>query len=217
MSGLARLTSAAISWTGASAALALFAAVAMWPAPSRAQTDSPAAKAITQFHDGLLDVMKQAKQLGFEGRAKKLEPLLDKVFDLPLMARLAVGPQWSSLTPDQQKKISDAFRRLSIATYAGRFDGYEAGQRFETVGQTPVEGSSDVTVDTQLVQPKDKPVKLTYRMRPSGGEWKAIDVYLDSAISELATRRSEFSGVLRSGGPDALLQTLEKKIAEQRS
>jgi phospholipid transport system substrate-binding protein len=201
---------------GASAALALFAAVSLWPAATRAQTDSPAARTVTQFHEGLLEVMKQAKQLGFEGRAKKLEPMLDRTFDLPLMARLAVGPQWSSLTPDQQKQISDSFRRLSIATFAGRFDGYEPGQRFETLGQSQVEGSGDVTVDTQLVQPKDKPVKLSYRMRPSGSQWKAIDVYLDSAISELATRRSEFSGVLRSGGPEALLQTLDKKIAEQR-
>jgi phospholipid transport system substrate-binding protein len=202
---------------GVTAALALFGLLALWPAPTRAQTDTPAARTITQFHDGLLEVMKQAKQLGFDGRARKMEPLLDRVFDLPLMARLAVGPQWSSLTPDQQKRISDAFRQLSIATYAGRFDGYEPGQRFETLGQSPIEGSQDVTVDSQLVQPKDKPVKLTYRMRQEGGQWKAIDVYLDSAISELATRRSEFSGVLRSGGADALLQTLDRKIAEQRS
>ncbi|MDB5367837.1 MAG: Hopanoid biosynthesis associated rane protein HpnM [Rhodospirillales bacterium] len=213
MSGWTMLASRA----GACAALVLFAAVSLWPAAGRAQADSPPARKVTQFHDGLLEVMKQAKQLGFEGRAKKLEPLLDKTFDLPLMARLAVGPQWSSLTPEQQKKISDAFRRLSIATFASRFDGYEPGQHFETLGQSPVEGSNDVTVDTQLVQPNDKPVKLSYRMRPSGSDWKAIDVYLDSAISELATRRSEFSGVLRSGGPDALLQTLEKKIAEQRT
>ncbi|GIL38752.1 ABC transporter substrate-binding protein [Roseiterribacter gracilis] len=213
MAGLANFSGRA----GKSAALALVAAVAMWPAALRAQTDSPAAKTVTQFHDGLLDVMKQAKQLGFEGRAKKLEPLLDKTFDLPLMARLAVGPQWSSLTPDQQKKLSDAFRRLSIATFAGRFDGYEAGQKFETLGQSPVEGSSDVTVDTRLVQPKDTPVKLSYRMRPTGADWKAIDVYLDSAISELATRRQEFSSVLRSSGPDALLAVMDKKAAEQKN
>src|SRR4051812_46834417 len=107
MACLAKFTGVVGRRAGASAALALFAAVAMWPAASRAQTDSPAAKTVTQFHDGLLDVMKQAKQLGFEGRAKKLEPLLDKTFDLPLMARLAIGPQWSSLTPEQQKKLSD--------------------------------------------------------------------------------------------------------------
>jgi hypothetical protein len=36
-------------------------------------------------------------------------------------------------------------------------------------------------------------------------------------VSELATRRSEFSSVLRRGGPDALVDLLQRKIAELAS
>ena len=41
--------------------------------------------------------------------------------------------------------------------------------------------------------------------------WQVRDVYLDSAISERATRRSEFSAMLRSSGIDALIASLTKK------
>jgi hypothetical protein len=33
-------------------------------------------------------------------------------------------------------------------------------------------------------------------MRPNGDAWLIFDIYLDGAISELATRRSEFAAIL---------------------
>jgi len=56
---------------------------------------------------------------------------------------------------------------------------------------------------------KTERVELT--MRGSGNEWKVVDVYLVGMISELATRRSEFLAILRSGGPSALIQQLHEQ------
>ena len=47
--------------------------------------------------------------------------------------------------------------------------------------------------------------------------WQIRDVYLDSAISELATRRSEFSALLRTSGVDALISSLNKKADDLRT
>ena len=41
--------------------------------------------------------------------------------------------------------------------------------------------------------------------------WRIIDVYLDSKISEVAMRRSEYSQVVRDRGYDALITALEKQ------
>jgi phospholipid transport system substrate-binding protein len=38
-----------------------------------------------------------------------------------------------------------------------------------------------------------------------------VDVYLDGTISELATRRSEFSSILRDRGIDGLITVLNRK------
>ena len=103
---------------------------ALIQASALAESTDPAASRITVFYGTLLDTMKQAKQLGVKGRYDKLSPVLAKTYDLPMMSRLAVGPAWSTLTPQQQAAIINAFTRMTIATYASRFDGF-SGEQFQ--------------------------------------------------------------------------------------
>ena len=44
-----------------------------------------------------------------------------------------------------------------------------------------------------------------------GEIWLISDIYLDSAISEIATRRSEFAAILRKDGIDGLIAALNRK------
>jgi phospholipid transport system substrate-binding protein len=135
--------------------------------------------------------------------------VLSKIYDTPLMARLAVGHTWSSLQPAQQAEITDSFRRMMIATYAKRFDGF-SGESFKIV-EISNRGSADKMVKTQIIQSNGKPVAINYLMRQVGPNWKIVDVYLDGTISELASRRAEFSSILKAGGPDALITSLKKQ------
>jgi phospholipid transport system substrate-binding protein len=168
---------------------------------------------IDSFNASLLDVMKNAEKLGYKGRFDKFDPVITKVYDLPLMTRISVGPQWSSLSPDQQTKVIEAFKQLSIATYASRFDGY-GGESFQITGESPANGGDDI-VDTKLMRPNDEPVELNYRLRKNGDDWKIIDVYLSGTISQLANYRSEFAATLRSGGADALVTLINQKVAAE--
>ncbi len=164
---------------------------------------------VKSFYSALLDTMKEATRLGVEGRYKKLAPAIGATFDLPAMARIAVGPTWTTLKPEQQAAIIAAFSRMTIGTYASRFDGYD-GERFEVDPKTTERGA-DRIVNTRIVQKGGEPVALNYLVRNSGGEWKIVDVYLSGTISELATRRSEFSAILKSGGADALVASLRAR------
>src|SRR5258707_769981 len=71
---------------------------------------------IQSFYDTLLDIMKHGGTLGFNGRYSQLKPAIEQAFNLPLMSRLSVGPQWQSFTPDQQQKLTDAFSAFTIST-----------------------------------------------------------------------------------------------------
>jgi len=177
-----------------------------------ARAAGSASGVVEGFYKVLLDVMKQATSLGFEGRYRRLQPAIEAAYDLPLMIRLAIGPPWNSLTPDQQKRLLEAFRRFTISTYAGRFDGYD-GERFEIRGEVPAQNGA-VLVQTRLVQTKDEPVELNYLLHPVDGSWRIIDVFLSGTISELATRRAEFTSVLRRDGADGLVTVIEHKVAE---
>jgi phospholipid transport system substrate-binding protein len=48
-------------------------------------------------------------------------------------------------------------------------------------------------------------------MRRNGETWLIADIYLDSAISEVATRRSEFAAILKREGIDGLIAALNRK------
>ena len=56
-------------------------------------------------------------------------------------------------------------------------------------------------------------IYLSYLLRQNDGVWQTADVYLNGTISELATRRSEFSSIIRAQGFDGLVATLNKKTA----
>jgi phospholipid transport system substrate-binding protein len=175
-----------------------------------------AAKAPEQVIEGLnaalLEVMRHAAELGYEGRYEQLEPVLKDSYDFPFMIRIAIGPAWRELADDQRARVTELFTEMSIANYAARFDGAD-GTRFEILGEEP--GPRDtVLVHSRIVLSDDEPVALSYLMRQFDGDWRIIDVLLDARYSELARQRAEFAAVLRHGGVPDLLATLERKIAQ---
>ena len=183
------------------------------PSPVAAhQIDTPAAT-IESFYETLLAVMKDGQKLGFAGRREQLAPAIRQAYDFPLMTRLMVGPQWQNLSPADRRQLIDAFSDFSVATYASRFDDF-SGERFEVDPNPTPAPNNDVIIHTKLVRPNDAPVQLDYLLRDSGSAWQIVDVYLSGTVSELATRRSEFSSVLRRGGTNALVDLLKKKAAQ---
>jgi len=174
---------------------------------------SKASSSIDVLHAALLEVMRNATDLHYDGRSEKLSPVIPEHFDLSFMAQKAVGRRsWTKATEEEQKRYLDAFTRFMVANYAGRFDGY-SGQSFQTLSEEPAR-SDTVLVKTQLIDPTDENVELNYRMRQVGEDWKIIDVYLDGTVSELALRRSEFASVVKRDGFDGLIDALDKKIAK---
>ena len=180
------------------------------PADVAAVDVDPAVAPIRAFYDALLAAMKQADQLGVRGRYDKLAPVIRSTFDLPAMTRIAVGPEWTTIPPEQQAALTDHFSRMTIATYANRFDGW-SGQSFEVDPEVLPRNNGRI-VRTKLNRPKEEPVTLNYLMRGTGDSWKIVDIYLSGTISELATQRSEFGAILKSGGPAALIESLRQQI-----
>jgi phospholipid transport system substrate-binding protein len=66
-------------------------------------------------------------------------------------------------------------------------------------------------VRSQIIKANGEPVKVDYLMRRNGDTWLISDIYLDGAISEVATRRSEFAAILKNGGIDGLIAALISK------
>jgi phospholipid transport system substrate-binding protein len=171
-------------------------------------TTANATDPIRQFYDVLLSNMQNSQTLGPRGRFERLEPVIDRNFDLSYMSRIAVGPPWSTISDSERQEVTSAFGRYIAATYAERFDSY-SGQKLQVTGTQP--RATGVIVDSQIVKSNGEPVTIRYLMRQDGDAWRVADIYLSGTISELAVRRSEFSSIIDRQGVRGLITALNRK------
>ncbi len=168
-----------------------------------------ARQVVDEFQNQLLGVMKQGKELGFQGRYDKLDVAVKKSHDLPKIARIVVGKQWEELTAEQQNKLETVFSKLSVSTYAHNFKDY-SGESF-TFASEEETGRGGVVIHTNLHIPGEKDVKFDYMMKKKDDSWQIINIIADG-VSDLALKRSDYTSVLSRDGFDALIAKITEKI-----
>ena len=104
--------------------------------------------------------MKQAKKLGYAGRYQRLAPTVTASYDFPYISKVVVGRYWRSFTAEQKSQFIRAFSKLSIATYANRFDGY-SGERFKTISGEELKRGHRL-VNTVLIKANGEEIELDY-------------------------------------------------------
>ncbi|VBB69429.1 ABC-type transport system involved in resistance to organic solvents, auxiliary component [invertebrate metagenome] len=167
---------------------------------------------VETLHKALINVMQNAQVLGWQGRYNQLHSILMQSYDFSNMARIASGSYWKTFTEIQKANVVEAFSRMSIATYASRFNTY-GGEWFETIAvETLPQSHPSVMVRTRLVKRDGTEVQLSYRLVVARGSWRIVDVFYKGTISELANQRAQYLTVLKKSGYDRLLQKLNEKV-----
>jgi len=182
--------------------------LSMLSCPVHAASPPSGGDTVQGLYDALLSTMKNGRILGQSGRFTQLAPVIRSTFDIPAMTRLSVGPAWAGLTKGQRQQVTESFGRYISAIYADRFDSY-AGQKLQVTSEQPNAGG--VMVRSQIIKANGESVKVDYMMSRNGDAWLVSDIYLDGAISEVATRRSEFAAILKKDGIDGLVAALNRK------
>ena len=177
-----------------------------------ARADVPApAEPIATLDEGLLAAMRAGKATPFAQRYATLKPLVENAFDLDAVLQTSVGPRWQTFTPDQQQELRQVFVRFTVASYVSNFSSF-SGEQFEIDPALRDVGDERV-VSTHIKSNGRDSARIDYVMKQTEAGWRAVDVLLDGSISRVAVQRSDFRAQLE-GGPDALLATLRKKVAD---
>jgi phospholipid transport system substrate-binding protein len=179
---------------------------------SHAEADEPdsATAVIEGFQATLLSVMRDAGDLGYQGRYQRLASEVRSTHDLHSIARIVTGRYWRRLIAEQKMQFVDTFAELSIATYAHKFDGY-SGEVFEIFSESDMK-KDDKLVRTVLRKIDGEEVRFDYQMRKKENKWMILNIIADG-VSDLALKRSEYTGILRREGFDALMRKLREKIS----
>ena len=80
-------------WKAATLAVVLGLAMVLYPARA---APTGGGDTVQGLYDALLSTMKNGRTLGQSGRFTRLEPVIRRTFDIPSMARLAVGLSWAT-------------------------------------------------------------------------------------------------------------------------
>ena len=176
-------------------------------APTAAKSAAdPAALAVQDFYDALFESMRHAGEWKMQGRYDHLYPVMMKLFDVPTMTRVAVGPDFAKLPPEQQDNLRTAFGKLLVATFASTFDDFK-GETYAVDADVAAQGQ-DKFVKSRF-NGAGAPVDINYLLRGKGSDWRVVDIYLNGTISQLATWRSEYGSTFQENGFDGLMAAVK--------
>ncbi len=142
-------------------------------------------------------------------KQKEFKQLLNASFDMKTIGRFALGRNWRSATPPEQKEYLQLFENMIVNVYSGRFGEYQ-GEKFNVDGHR-ADGKKDILVNSFIVPNSGSKVKVDWRVRNTNGSMKVIDVIIEG-VSMSLTQRSDFSSVIQRGGGkvEVLLEHLRK-------
>jgi len=139
-------------------------------------------------------------------RNKKIIEAINPIFDFKIMAKVSLGKRhWRSMSPAQRKEFVTLFVQRLKESYLEKLDLYTDE---DVAVEDAVQVKSRIHVTTYLVTKIDKK-EMIYKFYKSKGQWKIYDVQI-LGVSIVQTYRSQFRGLLRSGGIEPLLAKLRE-------
>jgi phospholipid transport system substrate-binding protein len=185
-------------------AAALVAAPLLVPACAWA-ADDPAVQTVRDLYAAFAAALKDGPG-PLPARVEAVGPAIDKAFDFPAMARIAVGSKWSSFTPEQQAAVIDAFKRSLTVTYANRL-ARAAGGKFDVTPKVETRGAQRV-VPTRVTASDGDDSEVDFVVNADN---RVQDVLLNGDVSEIAAQRNALSAPLKSGGVDGVVKFLRQR------
>lgn len=178
-------------------------------APAFAQTAPDAL--IQQISTDVINTVKSDKAIQ-GGDVSKIVSLVDaKVMpnvDFQRMTASAVGRNWRTATPDQQKRLQDEFKILLVRTYAGALTQVKE----QTVALKPFRAAAEdneVVVRTEI-KGKGEPIQLDYRLAKAPAGWKIYDVNV-MGVWLVDQYRNSFAQEVATSGIDGLIAKLAER------
>lgn len=185
---------------------AVFAIVAMGLSmTAAAQAPESALAVVNHLEQALIQSMKDGAEQGLEQRRRTLAPIVDASLNYERMGRFIFGSQWLNFPDSDRNAFKQAFRKLSSTNYAARFKKYQ-GERFE-LKSSDAQGQRRSRVRSHFIKKNGEAVVFDYLLLGEGGEWKIVNIIVEG-VSDLALKRTQYSGVFKKSGMSGVIETM---------
>jgi phospholipid transport system substrate-binding protein len=128
-------------------------------------------------------------------------------FDTEYSARLVLGQNWRTATPDQRKRFVDAFYHSLLRNYGAALVDFTA-DRFVVLPYKGDPSDTMATVRTEVKKSSGDKVAVNFSLRKTDGVWKAWDVVIEG-ISYVKSFRTDFGAEIQQKGLDEVISRME--------
>jgi phospholipid transport system substrate-binding protein len=192
--------------------LASIVAVAALGFTSIASADEAPDVLVKRISQEVMDLAKADKEIQKGNQQRVLDLVESKIIpyvDFQRMTSLAAGRYWREATPEQQEKLTAEFRSLLVYTYSGAISQVK-DQKLDLKPMRADPDDTEVEVRTLVIQPRNEPIQLYYRLEKLPIGWRIYDVNILGAWLVEAYKGS-FASEISKGGMDGLIKTLAEK------
>lgn len=150
----------------------------------------------------------------------RLGPFIDRVVDVPAVARFCLGRFWRRATPAQQAEYEHLFHGILLDSIMARVGTYRTPQAkgmHVVIGRAEPRGD-DIYVPTTVDRPGAATVQVTWVVRPEPDGPRIVDLIAEGTSLRI-TVRADYASFLDQHGDDipALLAAMRKQITAATS
>ncbi|MBV8062162.1 MAG: ABC transporter substrate-binding protein [Nevskia sp.] len=125
-------------------------------------------------------------------------------FDVEAIARLVLGMNYRSASPEQRQRFATAFKDMLMRTYAGAMlDNYNSSK----VTWMPPRLSADginAEINTTLNRNDGQSLAVGFRLHLVDGDWKVLDISVEN-ISLIFNYRTQVNAEIKRTGLDDVI------------
>ncbi len=140
-------------------------------------------------------------------RKQLILQIINKMFDFRGMARSSLGPNWNSLTIEEQDTFVGLFISLIEQRYIGKIDSFNDQK---VIYKEQRVKNDKARVYTAIID-KDLEIPIDYSLQLSQGRWLIKDLKIEN-VSLVANYRRDFNSIIRKEQFAGLVEKITKQL-----
>jgi phospholipid transport system substrate-binding protein len=140
---------------------------------------------------------------------QKLWLILKQIFDFQEFTKLALGRNWNTFTPPQQREFTELFSKFVNIYYLTRLQDRYHNEEVIFINQNLISSTRAVVHVKVLWRNQEVPVDI--KMLRRRDTWRVYDI-VALGISAVKFYRSQFQELLRNESPAQVIERLKAKI-----
>lgn len=173
--------------------------------------------AVQSTIDSILDTIRD-KSLSTpakkEERRNKIRSLINERFDFEEMAKRSLARHWKKRTPAEKKEFVSLFSQLLESSYIGKIEGYSDEKI--TYDKEEIKGGGKYGVVSTTIATENVDIPINYKVILRGDTWWVYDITIEG-VSFISTYRNQYNKIIGKESYAALVQKMEKKLAEDKA